>query len=120
MIDQSPRTAPTLRGPLAGVSALLVFSLLLSATLNVSSPGVEPRRESPTERVAVREAAPVAVRAVRRPTRTDNHRPCVRMAAVCRAAARAPIAPALAELVPLRPALLRPALLDLPPPGCLA
>ena len=107
------------RAPLAGVSALLVFGLLMSVSLSAVKPAVgESRRDPVSERVAVRQISASLVKAVRRLAAADRHNPCATM--VVRPAGEGPTAPSLTartDGVRPAPALLRAAILDLPPPA---
>ncbi len=109
-----------MRAPLAGISALLVFSLFLGASLNAAKPAFqESTRNAGGERVAVRQFTASLARAVRHLVGSDQHKPSLQ--------ARATGSVSIAErsLRPIRDErasaptvlLLRTNLIDLPPPA---
>jgi hypothetical protein len=114
------RTGPALRARLAGISALLVVSLFLGASLNAAKPAVrEAARDSAAERMAVRELTVSLARAVRHLVGSDQHKPCLN------AVPGRPISIAIRAARPVCDErrsppvvmLLRTGLLDLPPPA---
>jgi hypothetical protein len=117
---QPSRTAPSLRAPLAGVSTLLLVSLILGASLNATKPAVRyagPDRA--VERAAFRPLTASLAKAVRRMVGSDQHKPCLyasaRVAFADAGQARSLWTPADAPAPAV--ALLRVWLLDLPPPA---
>jgi len=109
-----------MRAPLAGVSALLVVSLFLGASLNAAKPALgSAQRETMSERAAVRQLTASLAKAVRQLVGSDQHKPCLYTPAALLGATARPaalMAGADAGPVPSVP-LLRAALLDLPPPA---
>jgi hypothetical protein len=103
------------------VSALLVFGLLVSVSFSAAkaAPLGEPRREPVSERVAVRQISASLVKAARRLVGSDSHKPvaAVSVRPVARVVAERVAGAPLIEGVPAAPALLRAAILDLPPPA---
>ena len=117
--DRSRSSAP-LRAPLASVSALLVVSLFLGASLANAKPALrEATRNAAAERVAVRQLTDSLARAVRHLVGSDQHKPCLRAAIPgsigIAARAAAPVADERETTPPI--ALPRKGLLVLPPPA---
>ena len=113
------RSVAIARGPLAGISALLVFSLFLGVSLNAGKPAMQERaRDTAAERVAVRQLTASLARAVRHLVGSDQHKPCLnRLAAFGPGVAELARVPVMARVECLPPVpLLRTGLLDLPPP----
>ena len=119
MATSEPRAGQTLRAPLAGVSALLVFSLFFGASLNASGPAMQESRREAGERIAARQLTVTLARAVRQLVGSDQHKPCLH------AAAHGPVSIAERASRPVRDErlvtpgvmLLRTSLIDLPPPA---
>jgi hypothetical protein len=114
------RSAATVRGPLSGISALLVFSLFLGVSLNAAKPAMQgPTPGSAAERIAVRQLTASLARAVRHLVGSDQHKPCLHPLADgghgIVLLARRPVRDE--RLLPPGVMLLRSGLLDLPPPA---
>lgn len=119
MTTNVSRTAPALRAPLAGVSALLVVTLFLGASLNAAKPAMgQTTRDSAAERVAVRQLTVSLARAVRHLVGSDQHKPCIQAWAGGQAAVSDAeiIRVRIEREMPPPVALLGTNLLDLPPP----
>lgn len=116
MTHDAPRPAPPLRTPLAGVSTLLLVSLFLGAAMNAAKPAAAEFRHGGFDRIAVGQVTATFARAVRRLV-GDQHRPALNpFAHPARRPADARIFPDATTTLPAV-ALLRSALLDLPPPA---
>lgn len=120
MLHDSPaRSGPALRAPLAGLSALLVFGLLVSTFQGGAPAAGELRRESPPERLAVRQLTSSIVKAARHLVGSDSHKPCVKTPAIAARSARSLIQPVAGAEAPgaFHPPRLRAEMIDLPPPA---
>jgi hypothetical protein len=122
-LTERPTRPASLRTPLTGVSALVVFGLLLSVSLHGAKPALgEPRRD-PTERISVRQTPVTVAKASRNVGGSETHKPCARLQTRTvvpsddRTGAGRPLPDRVLEPGPM---LLRAALLDLPPPACRA
>ena len=119
MTTEPTKSATGLRAPLAGVSALLVVSLFLGATLTAKPAIRDAGRDNAVERAAVRQLTASLAKAVRQLVGSDQHKPglhtvaLVGLGAERLAALPRPIETARRPLIPL----LRATLLDLPPPA---
>ncbi len=108
-----------MRAPLAGVSALLVVSLFLGASINASKPVVgQTVRDAAADRVAVRELTASLARAVRHLVGSDQHKPCLQIATDRRSRVTSLTGDRIRNDAggPRGMKLLRSDLLDLPPP----
>lgn len=117
------RPASPLRGPLSGVSALVVVGLLLGASFRALEPAVrEVQRETGADRIAVRQISATLAKAVRELVGSDTHKPCAHQPSgltVAAATLGRALATWLSAIMPSQ-RLLRTELLDLPPPAFLA
>jgi hypothetical protein len=120
LINADPRSGSNLRAPLAGISALLVVSLVMGAHLRAVRPGVgEVSRESLSERTVIRHLAQTAAKATREPSASDRHKPGSLTAnpAAPRPTGAARGMAAVSPIAEPQAPVLRAELLDLPPPA---
>jgi len=108
-----------LRAPLAGISALLVVSLVMGAHLRAVRPlAAEPARDSLTQRAVLRHLASVPVKVIRQDAELERHKPVSLTAnpAVPRPTFCPRGTAAVVQIGISAPPTLRAELLDLPPP----